>query len=122
MAIQANTTVKGAVINNAYIKIQRVNVSGQPKPAVVAKAAIPATATKPAVPAVVAQPAGTNWVGNVVVGVFANKALADASSSNAIDTSVINIPNVLVLPTGNVVAALYSYLLTLPQYTNATSV
>lgn len=129
MAIQNNTTVKGAVINNAYIKIQRLNLQASPKPAVAAKpatAAILAANGKPAVaaqPPTAAAPAGTTWNGNVVVGIYANKALADAAQSNAIDSQVIQIVNALTLPTGaNVVASIYTYLLTLPQFAGSTSV
>lgn len=100
MAIQANTTVKGAVINNAYIKITRLNISGNK----------PKTGS------------GTAWSGSVVVGIFANKALADASAQNAIDVQVVQIPNALTLPAGNVVASVYTYLLTLPAYAGAVSV
>jgi hypothetical protein len=117
MAIQANTTVKGAVINNAYIKIVRTNIAGVPVPARAAAAATDKT------PAVAAVPASTKWTGNVVVGVFANKALADASPGNAIDSVVKQIPNALVLPAAaNVVASIYAWLLTLPEYAGAVSV
>ncbi len=117
MAIQANTTVKGAVINNAYIKITRLNVQGTPKPGKPGSAAVGGQ------PPIAPTPASTAWSGTVVVGIFANKALADASPSNAIDTQVVQIPNALSLPSGaNVVASVYAYLLTLPQYAGATSV
>lgn len=105
MALEQTVTVKGASINNAYLKLTRTNISSQPN-------------TNPKVP----QPA-TIFTGTVQLGVFASKAMADANISNALDFINVTIPNFTTISvSANVVASLYTYLKTLPQFSSATSI
>ena len=107
MAIQQTVSVKGASITNAYLKIIRSQVQ----------------AVKPTPKNPVSAGASTIWAGTVVLGVYADKAHADADINNALDSIVVQIPNVTTITqTTNVVAATYTYLLTLPQFAGATSV